>query len=123
MRTEQSSNSSVDAYILLFPEPVQMKLNELRTLIIQTVPEVQEKISYQMPCYFLKGSLIYFAGYARHIGLYPGPSAIERFKTELTNYKTSKGTIQFPINEPLPFDLIKRIVELKVEENLKKKLT
>lgn len=109
-----------DEYIFQFPEEVQAKLQELRSIIIQAAPEAEETISYAMPAYKLKGILVYFACHKNHIGFYPASSGIANFEKELSGYKTSKGTIQFPLDKPLPLDLIKMIVEFRVTENLQK---
>jgi uncharacterized protein YdhG (YjbR/CyaY superfamily) len=111
---------TIDQYILNFPLDIQKKLTKLRSVINENAPGVEEKISYQMPTFYLKGNLVHFAAYKKHIGFYPTPSAIEFFQKELKEYKTSKGAIQFPIDNPLPYDLIKRIVEFRVKENLSK---
>jgi uncharacterized protein YdhG (YjbR/CyaY superfamily) len=95
-------------------------LEQLRSTIKKTVPDAEEVISYKMPAYKLHGILVYFAGNKHHIGFYPTPSAIEKFKEELTAYKHSKGVIQFPINKPLPFDLIAKITAFRVQENVMK---
>ncbi|MCE8428949.1 MAG: DUF1801 domain-containing protein [Candidatus Methanoperedens sp.] len=113
--------SSIDEYIRSFPEQIQKKLEELRNVIKEQVPEALEKISYQMPAFFLNGNLVYFAGYSKHIGFYPGASGIDAFKSELSKYKYAKGSVQFPIEEPLPIELIKKIVNFKAEANVKKK--
>jgi uncharacterized protein YdhG (YjbR/CyaY superfamily) len=110
----------IDDYIKKFPKEVQEKLQELRKVINENAPKAQEKISYGMPTFYLKGNLVHFAAYSGHIGFYPAPSGIEAFKDELMGYKTSKGAIQFPIAEDLPLDLIRKIVQFRVEENLKK---
>ena len=115
-----AENSNVDTYINEFPVAVQQKLQELRSMIKKAAPEAEEVISYKMPAYKLHGMLVYFAGYDNHIGFYPTPSAIEKFKPELCEYKQAKGSIQFPISEPLPADLIKRMVQFRVTENLEK---
>ena len=101
---------NIDEYIRMFPADVQDKLQEIRKIIKETVPEATETISYQMPAFKLRKILIYFAARKNHIGFYPTSEPIEFFKKELTNYKTTKGTIQFPLNKPIPADLIKRIV-------------
>jgi uncharacterized protein YdhG (YjbR/CyaY superfamily) len=95
-----------------------MKLEQLRRLVRQAAPGVRETISYQMPTFYLNGNLVYFAAYSKHIGLYPIPG---KFKPEMVQYKTGKGSAQFPLDEPLPLELIRRIVEYRVEENRKKK--
>jgi Uncharacterized conserved protein len=107
-------------YIATFPESIQPMLKKLRTVIKEAAPEAEEKISYQMPAYMLRGPLVYFAAYKTHIGFYPTSSGIRNFQDELTDYKTSKGAVQFPINESLPYDLIRRIVKFRVEENSQK---
>ena len=121
MNKKKNLYSSVDEYISSFPEHIREKLYEIRDVIKKIVPEAQEKISYQMPAFFLNGNIVYFAGFSKHIGFYPGANGVEVFKNELTKYKFAKGSVQFPVNEPLPIELIKRIVTFKVEENSKKK--
>lgn len=116
----QSVPSNIDAYISQFSPEIQLILNQMRNLILQAAPESKEVISYQMPAFQYKGILVYFAAYAKHIGFYPTPSAIEKFKSELSEYKTSKGAVQFPIKQPLPEDLITRMVQFRVRENEKK---
>lgn len=111
---------SVDAYIAAFPESIQPVLKKLRAMIKEEAPEAEEKISYQMPAYMLKGPLVYFAAYKNHIGFYPTPSGIRNFQDELTEYKTSKGAVQFPVSKPLPYELIRRMIRFRVEENLQK---
>jgi uncharacterized protein YdhG (YjbR/CyaY superfamily) len=117
MDTSTKQFSNIDEYINLFPQDIQLKLKELRSVIKSAAPEATETIKYQMPTFFLKKNLVHFAAYKSHIGFYPAPSGIANFEKELSIYKTSKGAIQFPIDKPLPFDLIKRIVELRVKEN------
>jgi uncharacterized protein YdhG (YjbR/CyaY superfamily) len=114
-----NSFSTIDEYIANFPAGVQKILQELRATIKAAAPGAQEKISYQMPTFFLKGNLVHFAAYTKHIGFYPAPRGIEVFKAELSAYKGAKGSVQFPIDQPLPLDLIRRIVEFRVAENLK----
>lgn len=110
----------IDDYILQFPKEIQRKLQELRQVIKESAPEAEERISYKMPTYYLRGNLVHFAAYSRHIGFYPAPSGIEAFKDQLEGYKTSKGAIQFPLDEDLPLGLIRKIVKFRVEENLNK---
>jgi len=112
---------SVDEYISSFPQDVQKKLSELRQLIRQIAPDATEKISYQMPTFYLNGNLVHFAAYPKHIGFYPTPSGITNFKEEISKFKHAKGSVQFPIDEPLPIELISKIVEFRVEENRAKK--
>ena len=109
-----------DQYISGFPLEIQGKLEELRATIKKAAPLAEEVISYGMPAYKLDGMLVYFAAYAKHIGLYPTPSGMESFEKELASYKTGKGTAQFPLDKPLPLDLITKIVEYRMEENKQK---
>jgi uncharacterized protein YdhG (YjbR/CyaY superfamily) len=109
--------STIDEYIRQFPRDVQKKLADLRATIRRAAPDATEKISYGMPTFFQKKNLVHFAAYQHHIGFYPTPSGITAFKDELARYVTSKGAIQFPIDEPLPLDLVARIVKFRVAEN------
>lgn len=110
---------TTDEYIAQFPPDVREILQNLRAVIKEAAPEATEKISYQMPTFYLNGNLVHFAAYARHIGFYPAPSGIEAFKEELSPYKGAKGSVQFPLDKPLPMDLISRIVRFRVSENIK----
>ena len=109
--------SNIDEYIDTFPLDVQKILNMLRATIQKAAPDATEKISYAMPTFYLNGNLVHFAAYKNHIGFYPAPSGIEAFEKELSVFKTSKGAVQFPINKPLPFALITKIVRYRVKEN------
>ena len=111
---------SIDEYIRSFPKPVRKKLAEMRKIIGEQAPQALEKISYQMPTFFLNGNLVHFAAYAKHIGFYPTPSGIKAFQKELSKYKSSKGAVQFPLDAPLPLKLIERIVRFRVKENSRK---
>jgi len=111
-----------DDYIDDCSEETKLLLGQLRAIVKKAAPDADEVISYSMPAYKFHGMLVYFAGYINHIGFYPGASGVEAFKDELKEYKTSKGTIQFQIGKPLPIDLITRIVEFRVMENLEKEL-
>jgi len=113
--------STIDEYIAGFPLEVQTILLKVRAVIRNAAPEATEKISYQMPTYFLNGNLVHFAAFKHHIGFYPTPSAVAGFSAELAAYKNAKGSIQFPIDQPLPYDLIERMVRFRVEENSKLK--
>jgi uncharacterized protein YdhG (YjbR/CyaY superfamily) len=113
-------NKLIADYIGHFPPPVQAQLNELHQVIRAAAPESEERISYKMPTFYLKGNLVHYAAYPNHIGFYPSPSGIEAFAKELSVYKGGKGSIQFPLNEPLPLELISRIVKFRVGENLAK---
>ncbi len=113
----RSTVKFIDDYIAEFPFETQKVLNELRELIRASAPAVTETISYAVPTFDLNGRhLVHFAGYEKHIGFYPTPSGIEAFKEELKPYKCAKGSVQFPLDKPLPTDLIRRIVEFRVEE-------
>lgn len=115
---EQFKN--VDDYIDNFPKPTQLLLEQMRTTIRKAAPKAEEKISYGMPGYLLEGMLVYFAGYKGHIGFYPMPSAIHEFKKELSAYKSTKGGIQFPLDERLPVGLVTKIVKFRIRENKEK---
>jgi len=112
---------SIDEYIKTFPQDVQQILHELRQTIREAAPEAQETISYQIPTFTLNGNLVHFAAFKNHIGFYPAPSGIDSFKEELSRYKGAKGSVQFPIEEPLPLALIRSIVEYRVKENMERK--
>jgi uncharacterized protein YdhG (YjbR/CyaY superfamily) len=112
---------TIDEYVSTFPKDVQSILQELRQVIRESAPGAEEAISYQMPVFKLKGNLVYFAAFKNHIGFYPTSSGIEAFKDEMSDYEVSKGTVRFPINKPIPFDLVKKIVRYRVKENLSKK--
>lgn len=112
--------NSIDEYIASFPEDIQNILNDIRATIRAAAPEATEKISYQMPTFFLNGNLVHFAAFKTHVGFYPTPSGIDEFKAELSKYKGGKGSIQFPIDQPVPLDLIAKIVKYRISENLKK---
>ena len=110
--------ASVEECIRSFPAAAQPKLQEMRSLLSQLVPEGEWRISYRMPALFLRGRVVaYFAGFARHIGFYPGARPLEVFGPELGGYKHARGSVQFPLSEPLPHELITRIVAFKVQEN------
>jgi uncharacterized protein YdhG (YjbR/CyaY superfamily) len=112
---------TIDDYIRNFPPEIQALLKELRKAIREAAPEAEETISYQMPAFRLNGILVYFAAAKNHIGFYPTGSGVEAFKEELAQYRWSKGTIRFPLDQPLPLDLVKRIVKFRVKENQQKK--
>lgn len=114
---------TIDEYINAFPQDIQIILEKMRQTIQKAAPEAIEAISYQMPGFKLNGSLVWFAAFKNHIGFYPTPSGIESFKKELSQYKTSKGTVQFPLDKPIPYDLVERIVLFRMKENLAKKKT
>lgn len=121
MSTSRKQFQTIDEYIATFPENVQDILQEIRKVIRESAPEAEEAISYGMPTFKLNGNLVHFAAYDKHIGFYPAPSGIEAFKDELSPYKGGKGSVQFPIDKPLPLDLVEKIVIFRVKENLNKK--
>ena len=120
MESKKVQFNNIDEYIATFPGEVQKKLKQMRATIRAAAPEAQERISYQMPAFTLNGNLVYFAAFKNHIGFYPTPGGIEAFKEELSHYVQGKGSIQFPLDEPLPLDLISRLVKQRVADNLKK---
>jgi uncharacterized protein YdhG (YjbR/CyaY superfamily) len=111
---------TIDEYIENYPEEIQKRLIEFREIIREEIPEATEKISWQMPTFYYLGNVVHFAGQKRHVGLHPGPNAIEAYIDELMDYKTSKGAIQFPYDKPIPKELIKKIVRFSMEENIKR---
>ena len=115
--TNRSTASSIDEYIAEFPRETQKVLEEVRALIKASAPDATEKISYAIPTFYLNGNLVHFAGFKSHIGFYPGAGGIEAFREELKPYKSAKGSVQFPLDQPMPADLIRRMVEYRVQEN------
>jgi len=120
MEGSKITAESIDEYISQFSAEVQEILRTLRRVIKEAAPEAEEKISYQMPAFFLYGNLVYFAACKNHIGFYPTPSGINAFKNELSEYKGAKGSVQFPLKKPLPYELISEIVKFRVAENTEK---
>jgi uncharacterized protein YdhG (YjbR/CyaY superfamily) len=114
MATERIKFEDIDSYIASFPEETQKILEKLRATIREAAPEAKETINYGMPTFTLKGNLVHFAAFKNHIGFYPTPAGIEEFKKELSVYAGAKGSVQFPIQKPLPLDLISRIVKFRV---------
>jgi uncharacterized protein YdhG (YjbR/CyaY superfamily) len=110
----------VDKYIAIFPEKTRELLERVRFTIRKAAPEAGEKINYGIPTFTLEGNLVHFAAFKNHIGFYPTPSGIEAFKSELSFYDGAKGSVKFPIDKPIPYDLISRIVKFRVKENLEK---
>jgi uncharacterized protein YdhG (YjbR/CyaY superfamily) len=119
MEENKTTINTIDEYILQFPPEVQEKLNTLRSVIKESAPEATEKMSWQMPTFALHGNLVHFAAYKKHIGFYPGASGIEKFNHEFSEYKSSKGAVQFPLDKPMPYELIRNIVKFRVAENIK----
>jgi uncharacterized protein YdhG (YjbR/CyaY superfamily) len=119
----KSNFHSIDEYIATFPKEVQTLLERVRTTIKVAAPGAEERISYQMPAFAQNGILVYFAVHKEHIGFYPTASGIVAFQAKLSPYTSSKGAVQFPISQPLPLELIGKIVQFRVAENLKKATT
>jgi len=117
MKSISPTPESIDEYINSFSKEVQVILNSLRIAIKSAAPNATEKISYKIPTFYLNGNLVHFAAYKNHIGFYPTSSGIRSFQDQLTEYKISKGTIQFPIDKPIPFELVREIVAYRVWEN------
>ncbi|WP_017496052.1 iron chaperone [Flavobacterium sp. WG21] len=118
METKKPEN--IDEYIGSFPNDVQEILERIRMTIQNAAPDAKEKISYSMPAFEQNGIVVYFAAFKNHIGLYALPSGHNAFKEELSKYKSGKGSVQFPLNQPMPYDLITEIVKFRVKENLEK---
>lgn len=118
MDKQQDGSAAIDAYIATFPAEVQERLRALRATIRAAAPEAVEAFSYQMPTFALKGNLVHFAAFAHHIGFYPAPSGIVAFQEALSRYKGAKGSVQFPLDQPLPLELVAEIVRFRVAENL-----
>lgn len=112
---------NIDEYISNYNPEVQKLLQKIRTSIQKAAPDATEAISYGIPTYKLNGNLVHFGAFKKHIGFFPGAEAIEIFEKELTEYVTSKGTIQFPLNQPIPVELVTKITKYRVTKNLEKK--
>lgn len=121
MKTSQHTN--IDGYIATFPADVRKALEEVRTTIQKAAPKAEEVISYDIPTFRLNGNLVHFAAYTKHIGFYPGAAGIEAFKKEIASYKSAKGSVQFPLDQPMPLGLITKIVKYRVKMNLEKAKT
>ena len=117
MDSTTTTPATIDAYIAQFPEDVQVILQKIRSTIREVAPEAEEAIKYQIPTFVLNGNLVHFGGFKKHVGLYPTPGGIEEFRDELAAYAGGKGTVKFPLDQPIPYDLIRRIVEFRVEQN------
>ena len=121
MKTNQTAPKTIDEYIAAFPNDVQDILEKIRMTIRKAAPEAEETISYQMPTFTLKGHyLVYFAAFKKHIGFYPAPIGNAEFEQELSVYGAGKGTVKFPLDQPIPFDLISKIVKFRAKENLER---
>lgn len=120
MQAGKAAPKDIDEYIAGFPENIQAILEKIRTTIRKAVPNAEEAIKYQMPTFTLQGNLMHFAAWKNHIGLYPAPMGIEKFKDRLSAYPHAKGSVQFPLDQPIPYDLIGEIAKFRAEENLRK---
>lgn len=120
METSKTPPQTIDDYIANFPKDVQLILEKVRKTIRKAAPDAQEKINYGIPTFTLNGNLVHFAGFKNHIGFYPTPSGVEKFKKELSKYEGAKGSVQFPLEEPIPYNLITSITEFRVKEQLAK---
>jgi uncharacterized protein YdhG (YjbR/CyaY superfamily) len=120
MKAKQATPQNIDEYIAGFQPEIQKILQKIRMTVKKAAPDAEEAIKYQIPTFTLKGNLIHFAAFKNHIGLYPAPRAIEKFKKELSAYEGAKGTVRFPLDKPIPYDLITRIVKFRVKTTLAK---
>ena len=123
MATSKTGFTDIDAYISTFPPDVQKVLQQVRLTIRKSAPEAEEAISYQMPTFKLNGNLVHFAAWKNHIGFYPTPSGTKEFQKELSRFNGAKGSVQFPLDQPMPLDLISRIVKFRMKENELKQKT
>jgi uncharacterized protein YdhG (YjbR/CyaY superfamily) len=117
MNQLSKSSKIIDDYLAAFPPETQSILQKIRAIIHEEAPEVEEVLAYGIPTFRLKGNLVHFGGYKNHIGFYPAPSGIEAFQKELRGYHHAKGSVQFPLNQPIPYDLIREIVRFRVKES------
>jgi uncharacterized protein YdhG (YjbR/CyaY superfamily) len=120
MATKESIAKSIDEYIANYPEDVQEILQKIRAIIREAAPEAVETINYAIPTFTLEGNLVHFAAFKKHIGFYPTPSGVEKFKNELSAYEGAKGSVQFPFDKPIPYNLIREIVLFRVKDTLEK---
>ena len=120
MEVQQAAPKTINEYIAGFPKEIQERLTKIRMTIRNAAPEAKETIKYQMPTFTLKGNLISFAAYKKHIALYPAPEGDEQFNLELSAYKAEKSTVRFSVEQPIPYDLISRIVKYRIEDNLRR---
>jgi uncharacterized protein YdhG (YjbR/CyaY superfamily) len=118
MKTVPTTPRTIDEYIAGFSPEIQAILKKIRLTIRKAAPDAEEKISYQMPTFTLQGNLVHFAAFKKHIGFYPTPTGTEKFQKELSVYKGAKGSVRFPLDQPIPYGLISKIVKFRVKENL-----
>jgi len=120
MTIKKTTANTVDEYIALFPKDVQEILEKVRTTIRNVAPDAKETINYGIPTFTLNGNLVHYAAFNNHIGFYPTPSGIDKYKNELSAYDGAKGSVKFPLDKPIPYALITEIVTFRVKENLEK---
>lgn len=120
MKTAKVSAKTIDKFIANSPSEVQGILKRIRATVRKAAPDAEETINYGIPTFILNGNLVHFSGFKSHIGFYPTPSGIEKFKKELSPYETAKGSVKFPLDKPIPYGLIEKIVKFRVKENLEK---
>ena len=118
---EATKFKTVQEYLSAQPAPVKAMLQQMRSTIKEAAPGAEEVISYNMPAFKLQGMLVWYAAFKNHIGFYPAPMGIDEFKDETAIYRTGKGTLQFPLDQPIPYDLITKIVKFRVQRNLEKR--
>ncbi|MDB6109611.1 MAG: hypothetical protein JWR69_1361 [Pedosphaera sp.] len=121
MKSDRTTPKDIDSYIAGFPEDIQALLKKLRKVIHESAPGATECIKYQIPTFLFHGNLVHFAAFKKHIGFYPTRSGTEKFKSDSSDYDCSKGTIRFPLDKPIPFKLVSKIVAFRVRETLAKK--
>jgi uncharacterized protein YdhG (YjbR/CyaY superfamily) len=117
---DKTSVTTIDEFIAQYPDDIQVILQKVRQTIREVAPGAVEAIKYGIPTFVLNGNLVHFSAYKNHIGFYPAPQGLEKFKEELSKYEGSKGTVKFPLNQPIPYDLIRKITIFRVEQNLEK---
>jgi len=120
VKTDETTPQDIDKYIASFPKDIQEILEKIRITIRKAAPDAEETIKYQLPTFTLKGNLVHFGAFKKHIGFYPTPTGTEKFRNELSVYEGAKGSIRFPLDKPIPYDLISKIVEFRVKENLER---
>jgi uncharacterized protein YdhG (YjbR/CyaY superfamily) len=120
MEANKKTYNTIDEYIADFPTELQVILTKIRQVIKEAAPDAKEKISYQMPAFELNGNLVYYAAFKKHIGFYPTAGGVSAFQEELSAYKGAKGSVQFPFNKPIPYELIGRITAYRAAQNREK---
>jgi uncharacterized protein YdhG (YjbR/CyaY superfamily) len=116
MKSTESSSQEVESFISRYPAEVQEILYKIRSIIKEVAPDAQEKLNYGIPTFTLNGNLVHYSGFKDHIGFYPTPSGVEKFKKQLSKYEGAKGSVKFPLDQPIPYDLIRKIAEFRVKE-------